>query len=214
MRKTVLSAFAVVFLFSPAVVGASTVTFDDVVVVPDNVIIVGTRTSGGFDFTSDHWHVVNDDTGLASDGTQYAALDSPTLAFPLTMTKSGGGTFSLTSFVGAELFVNPPGGFPNADFIRVVGNLFGGGTITQDFALDGIIDSTGGAADFQNFVFGAGFNNLTSAVWDGFLVTGSRASISLDNIVTDGATAVPEPGTLLCLGTGVAALLRRRRRQR
>lgn len=213
---SLLGAFMIaITLASPA--GAITITFDDVVVPGSNDIISGTRTSVGFDFTSPHWHVVNaPGVGfLAADGSQYAALDSPTLAAPLEMTKSGGGTFSLISFDGAELFVSPPGGFPNAELIRVVGNLFGGGTISNDFALDGVIDGTGGVADFQGFAFGPAWTNLTSVVWDGFLNAGGRASISIDNIVVDAPAGVPEPSTLFAVGVsmGLAALARCRRRQ-
>lgn len=195
---------------------AGTITFDDIA-SSGNPVWGVTKTSVGFNFTSSHWHTVDIYTGLAYNGTHFAGLDSPGLAGPLTMAKSGGGAFSLSSFDGAELFVSARSGYPNADFIRAVGTLFGGGTITQDFTLDGIIDSTGGATDFQHFVFAPGWTNLTSVVWDGFLVTGSRASISLDNIEVGAPSAVPLPssalmGLGLLGGLGLAKVLRNRRR--
>jgi hypothetical protein len=215
-----LGASIALALGAAQIAAAAIITFDDVVVPSPNAIINGSETSGGFGFTSDHWHVNNFPTncglgGCVSDGTQYAAEDAPRLAFPVTMTAIGGGTFSLFSFDGAELWLNDADAIldndANAAFIHVVGNLFGGGTITGDFALDGIKDGAGGAADFQNFVFGAGWTNLTSVVWSGLTVAGAPASMSFDNI----RTSVPEPSTLLLLGAGVLGLaLRRRSRAR
>ena len=141
------------FVAQPA--KAALVTFDDVVNGSTNEIRTS-ATSAGFDFTSIHFHVIDSPTsctfgGCVANGTQYAAEDAPTLAGPVTMTPSGGGTFSLVSFDGAELFLDDlaaaGGGFPNAPLIHVVGNLSGGGTIFADFRLDGLKDGAGGVAD-------------------------------------------------------------------
>jgi len=202
------------FVAQPA--SAALITFEDVVNGPFNNDIRTSATSDGFGFTSTHFHVINNPTqcafgGCVANGTQYAAEDAPTLAGPVTMTPSGGGTFSLVSFDGAELFLSDSaaaaGGFANATSIHVVGNLSGGGTITADFALDGLKDGAGGVADFQPFVFPAGFTNLTSAVWSGTVAAGGTASMSFDNIVTGtGPVGVPEPSILLFLGTSLTGL--------
>jgi PEP-CTERM motif len=225
-RRSVVAVLVsiTVLTFGVGPVGAATVTFDDVVVGPNNPV-QGSVNSGGFNFTSTHFHIANNAPfcgfgGCVGNGTQYALEDAPALAGPITMTRIGGGTFALTSFDGAEVFLDSTaaasGGFPNAAYIRVVGNLSGGGSIVTYFALDGVKDGNGGAADFQHFVFGLGWTNLTSAVWSGTLGPGTGtggASLSFDNIVVD--AVAPEPGTLLLLGsalTGAALSARRRRR--
>src|SRR2546425_12295790 len=90
------------FVAQPA--KAALVTFDEVVNGSTNEI-GPSATSAGFDFTSIHFHVIDSPTsctfgGCVANGTQYAAEDAPTLAGPVTMTPSGGGTFSLVSFDG------------------------------------------------------------------------------------------------------------------
>src|SRR6267142_4324304 len=86
------------FVAQPA--SAALITFEDVVNGPFNNDIRTSATSDGFGFTSTHFHVINNPTqcafgGCVANGTQYAAADAPTLAGPVTMTPSGGGTFSL-----------------------------------------------------------------------------------------------------------------------
>lgn len=198
---------------------AAIVTFDDV--AGNNNAIITTATSGGYTFTSTHFHVIDNTTqcgfgGCVSNGTNYAAEDAPTLAGPVTMTRASGGTFSLLSFDGAELFLSDAsasaGGFPNADRIRVEGYLAGGGSILADFILDGLKDGAGGVNDFQTFAFDATWTNLASVVWYGTTFAGSNASMAFDNINVVPGT-VPEPSTVLLLSAGILAFATRRRRQ-
>ena len=220
-----ITAFAALVTFAATAARAATVTFDDVVVGSANPAVTSVD-SGGFNFSGSHFHIIstpgssgpcNATGGCVSNGTQYALEDAPTFGTDITMTRIGGGTFSLLAFDGAEAVVNDtPGNFPNAIFIRVVGNLSGGGTVITSFTLDGVKDGDGGLADFQTFVFAPQFTNLTSAVWSGRLLNDDLAGFSMDNIVTD--SSVPEPATVVLLGAGLAgagvsAWWRRRRRQ-
>lgn len=217
--KRVLGTFAwAVALCWGGSAAASVVTFDDV--AGGGNAIQTSINSGGFVFTSTHFHVTDDPGscsfgGCVQNGTQYGAEDAPTLAGPVTMARQGGGTFSLASFDGAELWLDDAaaaaGGFQNASLIRVVGDLFGGGTIAQDFVLDGIKDGAGGVDDFQSFLFGAGWTNLVSATFEGRDVQGSLASIAFDNINANGNT-VPEPASLVLVAAALGLMRRRRTR--
>lgn len=182
--------------------GAILIDFEDVATVEDNPIVFSTN-SRGFNFSSAHHHVINNPpaggpAGLASNGTQYIAEEGGNTGAPITMTRAGGGTFSLASFDAAEVFVVAPSPFPNATILDVLGNLSGGGIVSISFVLDGIIDGVGGLVDFQSFLLPASFTNLVSVVFSGSILGGStNAGISLDNLNAIGAAALlPEPGTL------------------
>ena len=178
-----------------------------------NQIRSGTLTVDGFDFMSSHFHII-DSPGICQFGgcvspEQYIWEEAGSLGLPITMTKSGGGTFSFDSFDADQPFIDSAaaaaGGFPNASFFDVFITFGGGGTTLLSFGGDN-------APSFQTF--GVGLNNVVSAVFSGRSVTGGPGGIAIDNInVRVGETPVPEPGTLLLLGAGMAALGRRRLRR-
>ena len=178
-----------------------------------NPIPPGVLTVDGFDFTSGHFHVTGD-PGLCTLGgcvlpATYLGEEAGSLGLPITMTKSGGGTFSFDGFDADQLFINSAaaaaGGFPNASVFDVFITFADASTTLLSLGGDGV-------PSFQTF--GVGLDNVVSAVFSGRSVTGGPGGIAIDNItVRAGETPVPEPGTLLLLGAGMAALGRRRLRK-
>jgi hypothetical protein len=178
---------------------AGVITFDP---YPDNssAILSGTASVEGYDFTSAHFHIVGvPNTCCVSDGTKYLGADAPQLAFPVTMTKTGGGAFNVLGLDAAKLFLDIGGipGFPNAASLELLGNVSGGGTVTASLLLPP-------EGSFGTYSI-AGFTNLDSMVISGLLpgVT-DNASWGVDNIVV--GSGVPEPGTFGLAALAFAAL--------
>jgi hypothetical protein len=213
MIKVTSCVFSIVFFaFIYAIPANSAMITFDAVPSSGNPIIT-TLTTDGFTFTSGHFHTIDSPMiasfgGCVANGTIYISEEAGDLGLSITMANSLGNPFSLAGFDGAEQFVNSTtaaaGGYPNASTIVLNGVMFGGGTLTATFALDGIKDGPAGVNDFQNFLLPA-WTNLASVTFSGLTAAGGPGGIALDNINT---SPVPIPATLLIFGSGLLGLVR------
>jgi hypothetical protein len=129
---------------------------------------------------------------------------------PLTMSSATGQPFYLNGFDYAEFTATAPN---NANSLSLIGHLVGGGFVFQSFAVDGLTDGPGGANDFQTAVLSPVWATAKLASLDfqgfNFVAPTTPRGFQLDNI---DVTPVPEPGTLMLIGSGLAGLALRRRR--
>ena len=220
MRLLPLACLVIVCSAVPASASTITVDFTDLTAFPSqpsndtnvhNAPVVPTNfQSGGFAFAliipalpgysgDDHFHIVSPGGTFGSyNGTPYIGVHQDVgCCQEVLMSPVGGGTFGLHSVDLAE-FISPS--LTNsAEFVRVTG--VGGVAPQMNLMLDLVSDGPGGADDFQTFGFGPEWSGLTAVRFQG--VAGhfaSRISIGFDNVVV---TTVPEPTSLVLLGTSL-----------
>lgn len=157
-------------------------------VVTQNGFTVTTTGTNGFASVSPNGNASN------LNYTGSVALLNNTSGGITTLTQNNGLTFTLNSIDIANVRLQSL--FPSMTTVTFIGNVQGGGVVTQTF-------TTAMTNALQTVTFGSGFTNLTSVSFD------QRApGIQFDNIVVVGAapSAVPEPSQTAALGLGLLGL--------
>jgi hypothetical protein len=128
-----------------------------------------------------------------SDGTQtLGAFNGATVTIDPILP---GALFDLDSFDVAGTATS--GSTRNATSIRVIGNLFGGGQVTQTFVMN--------PNAFQTLTLNFSFVSLSSVEFDGLQPLGQNSpEFQLDNITYSPAT-VPEPASIVFFATVLLA---------
>jgi hypothetical protein len=141
-------------------------------------------------------------TPCIPDGTQALAVFN---GATVTISQLSADPFSLTSFDLAGTF---PGSPRNVTSFEVIGNLAGGGTVTD--TITPVDPST-----FTTYTLPSAFTNLSSAEFlgltQGDITNGPGPEFQLDNIVYGSGAPAPEPVSSVLMLAGLGGLVARAR---
>ncbi|HZL99314.1 MAG TPA: hypothetical protein VFD43_03590 [Planctomycetota bacterium] len=214
MSTSVLAVASLAISLLTPLAAAQSITFEDFAGVEPNLEF-GTITTGGYEFVSDHAHVLNDFELPVSPPAQNGSLaylgSEGSLGASILIRRANGRPFGLPFFDAAELWNPAPAGLPNATSIELTITAVDGSVYTEIYPLDGIIDGAGGSPDFQTIVRPAS-NALLSAVFAGVSpLSFYDQAFAIDNLAVRPVWQQLGPGTAgsagvpLLTGTGTLA---------
>lgn len=136
-----------------------------------------------------------------SNGTQYLAADDP-----FGVSRGMELVYSLSTFDAAQVFGGQSPEISDATTLQVFGFRLGGVLVAQEtFTL---------SPSFQTFVLtDPDWASVVRTVFLPLDATGAPGGVAIDNISVQAVQAVPEPASLVLLGTGIAGLVARRLRR-
>jgi hypothetical protein len=180
---------------------AQFVDFEDVASSGNPIVTL--VDSGGFQFSSAHFHTIDDPASFGGvpelpGSTVYIGHEGGDLGRIITMTANSGGTFAVYGLDATKLWLSPPAAYPNATHVELVGYHSGGGSTTVDLSL---AEPPG----WQTYDLNPPLTDLTSLTINGIQFgSGADYGFGVDNI------RLPEPTSLTLLGATLIFGLRRR----